>query len=75
MLYYYYPHNYLTPPPIMSNPIKYEMDLDKHNELKELIEDSVEYFCDQHMISGELTWLIVETLATAKLAQMRGMIQ
>ena len=43
-----------------------------HNELRELIEDSLEYFCDQHMISGELAWIIVETLAEAKLSQMKG---
>ena len=43
-----------------------------HDELKELIEDSVEYFCDDHMVSGELTWVIIETLAQAKIAQMRG---
>ena len=43
-----------------------------HDELRELIEDSVEYFCDQNMVSGELTWIIVQTLAEAKLAQMRG---
>ena len=43
-----------------------------HNELKEIIEDSVEYFCDEHMVSGELTWVIIQTLAEAKIAQMRG---
>ena len=41
-------------------------------ELKELIEDTVEYFCDDKMISGELTWLVVQTLAAAKLAQLKG---
>ena len=25
-----------------------------HQELTELIEDSVEYFCDHHMMSGEI---------------------
>ena len=45
-----------------------------HLELKEVIEDTVEYACDQHMISGELAWTIVECLATAKLAQLRGEI-
>lgn len=49
----------------------HKMDYETHNELKEIIEDSVEFFCDQYMISGELTWLIVETLAVAKLAEMK----
>ena len=43
-----------------------------HNELTELIEDSVEYFCDQHMMSGELTCVIIECLSKAKQAQLKG---
>ena len=40
------------------------------NQLKELIEDSVEYFCDDNMVSGEVSWTIIQCLATAKLAQL-----
>ena len=43
-----------------------------HDELKELIEDSVEYFCDEHMVSGEIAWIIIECLAQAKQAQLKG---
>lgn len=43
-------------------------------ELTDLIEDSVEYFCDQEMLSGELAWTIVETLGTAKLAELKGLL-
>ena len=43
-------------------------------ELTDLIEDSVEYFCDQEMVSGELAWTIVETLGTAKLAELKGLV-
>ena len=48
------------------------IDRQVHNTLVELIEDSLEYFCDEYTVSGELAWIIVETLATSKLAQMRG---
>ena len=41
-------------------------------ELRELLEDSLEYFCDENRLSGELAWTVVECLATAKLAEMRG---
>lgn len=41
-------------------------------ELTEVIEDSVEYTCDQEMISGELAWSVIECLAAAKVAEMRG---
>lgn len=43
-------------------------------ELTELIEDSLEYFCDQECMSGELAWTVVETLGTAKLAELRGQL-
>ena len=48
------------------------IDRQLHNELKEIIEDSVEFFCDENMVSGEVTWLIVQALAEAKIAQLRG---
>ena len=42
------------------------------NEITEVIEDTVEYACDQNQLSGELVWTIVESLATAKLAELKG---
>ena len=45
---------------------------DKLNDLTELLEDSLEYFCDNEQISGELAWTIVESLGTAKLAELQG---
>ena len=42
------------------------------SEITEVIEDTVEYACDQNQISGELMWTVVESLATAKLAEFRG---
>lgn len=41
-------------------------------EFTEVIEDTLEYFCDQEQVSGELAWTVLECLATAKLAEMRG---
>ena len=50
------------------------MTIDKyiHDQLVDLVEDSVEYFCNEYMVSGEMAYLIVETLAEAKLAQFKG---
>ena len=59
----------------MNNPIKYSLDMDTHKEIRECIEDTVEYLCDDNMLSGELVWLVVETLATAKLAQLKGYVK
>ena len=55
--------------------MNYTISHTNHNELKEIIEDSVEYYCNENMVSGELTWLIIQTLAEAKLAQFRGECQ
>ena len=41
-------------------------------EFTEVVEDTLEYFCDQEQVSGELAWTVLECLATAKLAEMRG---
>ena len=51
------------------------LDTAKHNELIDLIEDTVQYWCDENMMSGELTWIVVNCLATAKLAQLKGEIK
>ena len=37
--------------------------------LLELIEDIVEYYCDEEQISGELAYQIVEGISGAKLSQ------
>ena len=56
----------------MSN---YTLDREIHTEIRECIEDTVEYLCDDNMISGELMWIVVETLAQAKIAEIRGQIR
>ena len=50
----------------------YTLDTHAHEELKGLIEDSVSQFCQDNMISGELAWLVTQTLAEAKLSQLKG---
>ena len=54
---------------------KYTLDRDAHQELVGLLEDSVAQFCQDNMISGELAWLVTETLATAKVEQFKGNIK
>lgn len=41
-------------------------------EITEVIEDTIEYACDQHCLSGEKVWAIVECLAIAKQAELQG---
>ena len=51
---------------------KYTLDAETHQELVELFEDSIQYFCDDHMISGELAWIVLECLAKAKQKELQG---
>ena len=44
-------------------------------DLRELLEDTLEYYCDENMVSGEVAWTIVECMAVAKLAQLQGAVQ
>lgn len=43
-------------------------------DLTELVEDTVEYYCDQNMTSGQLAWSVVECLAVAKQAELQGLV-
>ncbi len=47
---------------------------DQLKELTEVIEDTIEYFCDQEQVSGELAWTCIEALAAAKLIEMSGVL-
>ena len=38
-------------------------------EMLEIIEDTVEYFCDQNTVSGETAWTMVASLAEVKLGE------
>lgn len=51
-----------------------QMDISREqlDELTSVIEDTVEYACDQQTISGELAWTVIECLATAKIAELKG---
>ena len=35
--------------------------------LQALMEDTIEYYCDEYMVSGEVAWTMVASLAEAKL--------
>ena len=48
---------------------------DQLTEITEVIGDTVEYACDKEKLSGELVWTVLECLATAKLAELRGELE
>ena len=50
------------------------MQIKRHQlrELQYLQEDIAEYFTDENMVSGETYWTCAESVAIAKLAELRG---
>jgi len=48
------------------------MDSHTHQNLVEILEDSIQFFCDEYKVSGELAWLLTQNLATAKLENFRS---
>ena len=38
-------------------------------EVMEMIEDSVEHLCHEHMLSGEKVWVMIHTLAVTKMLE------
>ena len=51
-----------------------EISKEQLQALRELVEDTVEYYCDENMISGETAWTCVECLAVAKVAEIQGLL-
>jgi len=49
-----------------------QLDRELLNEITEVIEDTIEYACDQHQLSGEMVWKLVECLAVVKQAELEG---
>ena len=54
--------------------ITLEISREKARELRELLEDTIEYFCDNERVSGELAWTVTECLALAKQAEFKGLV-
>jgi hypothetical protein len=52
--------------------MSYTLDNETHQNLNELLEDTISFFCDEYKISGELAWLVTECFAKAKQEQFKG---
>ena len=51
-----------------------EMSREQLQELTEVIEDTVQYSCDQWQMSGEKAWTVIHCLSIAKLAELEGVV-
>ena len=52
--------------------MKYQISRELATEIREVIEDTVGYLCDENMISGELVWTMLECLAQVKVAELEN---
>tara|TARA_E500000331_G_C17089537_1_gene640457 strand:- start:638 stop:811 length:174 start_codon:yes stop_codon:yes gene_type:complete len=50
----------------MSNDLSDER-IEQLLHLQALMEDTIEYYCDEHVVSGQTAWTMVASLAEAKL--------
>ena len=50
---------------------KYFIESEQLDEFNDLIEDTLAYFCDEYMVSGELSWVLIQALSEARLEEMR----
>ena len=46
----------------------------QHDELIQVLEDTVQYACDQWLISGEAAWAAIECRAIARQAELAGLV-
>ena len=49
-----------------------QISREQEQELRELLEDTLEYFCDSNQVSGQVAWTVTECLAIAKQAELQG---
>jgi hypothetical protein len=47
---------------------------DQLQDLVDAFEDTAQFVCDEHKLSGELVWSCAEALSLAKVCQLRGEI-
>ena len=43
-------------------------------ELRELLEDTVSYWCNEHKLAGETAWKVASSVSLAKEAQFAGLV-
>ena len=60
--------------PVVYISIQMEISREQLQELTEVIEDTIEYACDQYTMSGEKAWTILHCLSIAKLAELEGLV-
>ena len=54
--------------------IQMNITREQHDELITVLEDTLEYACDQWMISGETALKIIECYSIAKQAELAGLV-
>ena len=48
------------------------LDNENHKDLEDGLDFMVRHWCNDNKLSGELAWLVVQSVATAKLEMFKG---
>ena len=51
---------------------KFYLDTENHKQLTDMLEDTIQKWCDDNKLSGELAWLVTQSISTARLEMFRG---
>ena len=50
----------------------YILDNENHQDLSDALDYIVQQWCDENKLSGELAWLVIQSMATAKLQTFKS---
>lgn len=51
---------------------QYELNNENHRDLSDGLEYMVLQWCNENKLSGELAWLLIQSMATARLASFKN---
>lgn len=49
---------------------RFTLNIETHQELRDLLEDTISFACDEYEISAELMYIVMESYAQAKIATL-----
>ena len=52
---------------------RFTLNIETHQELGDLLEDTISFACDEYEISAELMYIVMESFAQAKIATLNSL--
>ena len=51
---------------------QFYLNNENHQDLTTRLQDTIQQWCDENKLSGELAWLVAQSIATAQLQMFRS---